>query len=127
MRIQHSRFSVVIAAMTASLFSFFLVSFSCAEEYKSRIVWKEPVVVTPGETTIDPASDAVVLFREPKDIDNWKNGQKWKVEDDNLVVGDGSIISKATFGDCQVHISGLHPSNAWAGEKSRRWATADYS
>ncbi|QDT07321.1 hypothetical protein K227x_57480 [Rubripirellula lacrimiformis] len=85
------------------------LSFAVADEYLSGIDWQEPKVVTPGDTASDPPSDAVVLFREPEDIQNWKNGENWKVEDGALVVGKGFVISKETFGDCQVHIEWSAP------------------
>lgn len=100
-------FSISTALAAASL----LVSnVSSAEEYKTGIPWKEPAVVTPGETASDPPSDAVVLFGEDSDLENWENGERWSAEDDTLIAGKGYIRSKARFGDCQLHVEWSAPT-----------------
>lgn len=79
-----------------------------AEEYLTGIKWKEPVVVTPGAENRLPPSDATVLF-DGKDMSGWENGENWKVENGEAVVGDGAITSRAKFGDCQIHIEWSAP------------------
>ncbi len=80
-----------------------------ADEYMSGIKWPVPVVVTPGAENSLPPSDAVVLF-DGKDMSAWQNGEKWSVENGEAVVGKGQIVSKAKFGDCQVHIEWTAPN-----------------
>ena len=53
------------------------------QEYKSGIVWPEPPVVTPGDSTKAP-SDAIVLF-DGTDMSNFENGEKWIVKDLSLI------------------------------------------
>jgi len=75
----------------------------------------EPVVVTPGLTSADPPSDAIVLF-DGTDLSHWwgRNGKepKWQVDNGILTVvkKTGSIVSKENFGDCQLHIEWRTPS-----------------
>lgn len=79
-----------------------------------------PPVITPGTfSTTDvpgkPPSDAVVLF-DGKNLDAWRTASgepaKWKVEDGYLEVvpGAGSIMTRAEFGDSQLHIEWRAPS-----------------
>jgi hypothetical protein len=79
-------------------------------------VWTpEPAVVAPGKNPGDAPADAIVLF-DGKDASKWKakNGGdvKWKVADGALTVtgGTGEIISKESFGDCQLHIEWRTPA-----------------
>src|SRR5260221_5202551 len=79
-----------------------------------------PAVITPGTSSTPdapgkPPSDAVVLF-DGKNLDAWRtaNGEpaKWKVENGYLEVtpGAGSIMTRAEFGDSQLHIEWRAPS-----------------
>src|SRR5712691_953860 len=68
-------------------------------------VWQpEPRVITPGKTSQDPPSDAIVLFNG-KDFSQWqmaKGGDvKWKLRDGYVMVdtGSGDIGTKQSFGD----------------------------
>jgi hypothetical protein len=84
-----------------------------------------PVVVVPPEPSTSsqpgrPPSDAVVLF-DGRDLSKWQrmeNGKpasaKWKVQDDfmEVVPGAGDIITKDSFGDCQLHFEWRTPSPA---------------
>lgn len=75
---------------------------------------KEPVVVIPG-TNGAPPSDAEVLF-DGKDVSKWhgENGDaKWSVvaaEGYMEVNGTGSLITKAEYGDCQLHVEWASPA-----------------
>ena len=75
---------------------------------------KEPAVVTPGKTSAEPPSDAIVLF-DGKDLSNWRsvNGgeAKWVIKEGYMEVmpRTGDIASKAEFGDCQLHIEWATP------------------
>lgn len=68
----------------------------------------KPRVVDPGPTAASPPSDAIVLF-DGKDLSQWESADSrrkklWDVRDGYVEVnGQGSIRTKATFGDCQVH------------------------
>ncbi len=61
-----------------------------AQEYISGMKWDEPKVVTPGKTSADPPSDAVILF-DGKDLSAWENGDKWIVKDGVATIGKGDI------------------------------------
>ena len=50
--------------------------------------WNEPPVVTPGKTSADPPSDAIILF-DGKDLSAWENGDKWIVKDGVATIGKG--------------------------------------
>jgi hypothetical protein len=76
-------------------------------EYKSGIVWPEPVVVTPGKDN-GPPSDAVVLF-DGKDLSKWHNGDKWVIKDGHAVAAKSDLITKDSYGDCQLHLEFASP------------------
>ncbi len=78
-----------------------------------------PKVVRPGTASTRDApgtapSDAVVLF-DGKDLSRWTNGKggpaSWVVADGALVIkpGGGEIVSRETFGDCQLHLEFSSP------------------
>ncbi|GAC1454324.1 MAG: DUF1080 domain-containing protein [Gemmatimonadaceae bacterium] len=74
----------------------------------------EPPIVTPGKTSADPPSDAVVLF-DGRDLSHWrgKDGPaKWNVRDGYFEVapGAGDIRTADKFGDLQLHIEWATPS-----------------
>lgn len=73
-----------------------------------------PAVVTPGKTSQDPPSDAIVLFNG-KDFSAWKGDRgeiKWTIADGAMTVvgGTGGISTKEGFGDCQLHIEWRTPA-----------------
>jgi len=86
--------------------------------------------VTPGLPIPQPrpSSDAIVLF-DGKDLSQWstmeRNGQmseaKWKVEDGyfELVPRSGSLITKQSFGDCQLHLEWMTPTGTDASRKGQ--------
>lgn len=82
-------------------------AWTLAQEYKSGKVWPEPKVVTPGEPGAAP-SDAIVLF-DGNDLSAWEGGEQWLVEDGAATVHGGSITSKQSFGDCQLHVEWASP------------------
>jgi hypothetical protein len=75
----------------------------------------EPAIVTPGRTSADPPSDAVVLF-DGKSLASWRSSDgsaaKWRVRDGYVEVapGTGDILTADAFGDCQLHIEWATPS-----------------
>jgi hypothetical protein len=81
-----------------------------------------PASVTPGADPGAPPSDAIVLFNG-KDLSKWtQHGRgadrgkmvdaKWKVENGYFEVapGTGDLITRDSFGDCQLHIEWASPS-----------------
>lgn len=79
----------------------------------------QPPVITPGECNTQdhpgqPPSDATVLFNG-KDLENWESitggPAKWKVGDGyfEVVPKTGNIRTKASYGDCQVHVEYMPP------------------
>ncbi len=84
----------------------------------------QPPVVTPGKTSQDPPSDAIVLFNG-KDFSAWKGTKtpevNWTIENGAMVVkpGSGNISTKQGFGDCQLHIEFRTPAKV-EGESQGR-------
>ncbi len=81
-------------------------------------VWTPQLrVVTAGETTAPPPSDAIVLF-DGKNTSAWVGPDggpiKWNVANGVLTIapGTGIIRTKAGFGDCQLHIEWRTPVDA---------------
>ena len=74
----------------------------------------EPAIVTPGRTSADPPSDAIVLFNG-KDLSRWRDkdggAAKWNVRDGYVEVapGAGDIVTSDKFGDVQLHIEWATP------------------
>lgn len=73
-------------------------------------------IITPGATSADAPSDAIVLF-DGKDASKWKSTKdgspvKWKIDGGAMTVagGTGGIETKEGFGDCQLHIEWRSPS-----------------
>jgi len=83
----------------------------------------QPRKVTPGMPVPAPSapSDAIVLF-DGKDLSNWNGGgrggaigdPKWKLENGyvELVPGAGSLVTKESFGDIQLHLEWTTPTGA---------------
>jgi len=77
--------------------------------------YPKPEKVTPAKTVGQPPSDAIVLF-DGKDFSKWEAGKggdaPWKIENGAMVVkpGTGAIKTKASFGDCQLHIEFKSPA-----------------
>jgi hypothetical protein len=78
------------------------------DEFKSGIVWPEPPVVTPGEAG-GPPSDAIVLF-DGTNLDAFEQPANWKVENGYAEVTGGSIKTRQSFGDCQLHVEFATPA-----------------
>jgi hypothetical protein len=75
----------------------------------------EPPIVTPGKTSADPPSDAIVLFNG-KDLSRWRGkdggAAAWNVRDGYVEVtpGTGDIATSDKFGDVQLHIEWATPA-----------------
>jgi len=87
------------------------------KEYKSGIVWPEPKVVDPGTPGSAPA-DAVVLF-DGKDLDKWKNGENWEIQDGAATTKKTGISTKDSFGDCQFHLEFATPEKVEGSGQGR--------
>lgn len=85
-----------------------------------------PKVITPGPATSPkPPSDAIVLFGG-ENLDEWitvkdKSPAKWTVHDGILTVlkSNGSIETKKTFTNYQLHLEYLIPENVTGKGQSR--------
>lgn len=79
-----------------------------------------PREVTPGTPVGAPPSDAIVLF-DGKDLSHWRqvgrdgksHDVQWKVRDGVIEINPrtGDMFSREKFGDCQLHIEWLEPSD----------------
>lgn len=76
----------------------------------------QPKVVAPGKQPGQPPSDAIILF-DGSDLSQWvstkDNGTaQWKVENGymEVVKKSGSLRTKHSFGDCQLHIEWAIPA-----------------
>lgn len=78
---------------------------------KATEIWQPEVrVITPGEGT-KPPSDAIVLF-DGNSFSEWQTAKDsskvmWTVNGDGSATvkpGGGDIVTKKSFGDCQLHI-----------------------
>jgi hypothetical protein len=75
----------------------------------------EPAIVTPGRTSADPPSDAIVLF-SGRDLSHWRgkdgSAAAWTVRDGYVEVapGTGDITTADKFGDVQLHIEWATPA-----------------
>jgi len=71
-----------------------------------------PKKVDPGPAPVNPPpipSDAIVLFNG-KDLAQWE-ANEWKLLNGTIEAGTGSLTSKPTFGDCQIHLEWMAPAN----------------
>jgi hypothetical protein len=89
-------------------------------------IWEPvPAVVTPGATCTAPSSDAIVLF-DGKNVDEWvsvkdKSPAQWTVADGVMTVNKagGSIETKRTFKNYQLHIEWKIPENITGSGQAR--------
>jgi hypothetical protein len=124
MRIQFSRLlaSAVLIAVAVPLFA------QSPEKPKPEDteLWEPvPAVVTPGATYGAPPSDAIVLF-DGKNMDEWlsvrdKTPAKWTVADGVMTVskGEGSIETKRSFKNYQLHVEWKVPTNITGSSQAR--------
>jgi hypothetical protein len=88
----------------------------------------QPEIVTPpvgNQGAPDTApSDAVVLF-DGKDLSHWRTGSgdpiTWKLVDGTMEVvrGAGDIWSREEFGDCQLHLEWMAPTEVRGDSQGR--------
>jgi Domain of Unknown Function (DUF1080) len=111
-----------LTAMAAPLFA----QSPAAPKPEDTEVWEPvPKVVTPGTTCTAPPSDAIVLF-DGKNLDEWvstrdKSPAKWIVSDGVVTVNKaaGSIETKRTFKNYQLHIEWKIPENITGSGQAR--------
>jgi hypothetical protein len=81
-------------------------------------IWEPvPKIVTPGNTSSDAPSDAIILF-DGKNLDQWVSTKdtnapaQWTVKDGAVTVkkGTGNIQTKRTFTDYQLHLEWRIPT-----------------
>jgi len=73
---------------------------------------RKPELVTPGKGTLPP-SDAILLYGNADDIDNWESEEgpaKWDAGEILTVApGKGGIKTMQSFGDVQLHVEWRAP------------------
>lgn len=77
----------------------------------------KPPIVTPGVTPGAPPSDAVVLF-DGRDLSRWsqRDGKgnpvapTWSVRGGHFETGKGSLYTRDSFGDVQLHVEWAAPA-----------------
>lgn len=104
----------IALALFASLLP---ASLSVAEEDNDG--WAPLRTVVPGETPTAPPSDAFVLF-DGTDFAQWTGGATWTIEEGVAVVGKSWLVTKRSFGDCQIHLEWSAPSPAEPYDGARR-------
>jgi hypothetical protein len=124
MRIQFSRL-LVSAAVLAVSFPLVAQSPNKPKPEETEIWEPVPAVVTPGATCGAPPSDAIVLF-DGKNMDEWlsvrdQTPAKWTVADGVMTVskGEGSIQTKRSFKNYQLHVEWKVPTNITGTSQAR--------
>ncbi|MDG2390570.1 MAG: DUF1080 domain-containing protein [Planctomycetaceae bacterium] len=97
--------TLTIGILTLAFASFGMTTL--IQEWKSGIVWPEPAIITPGDANTPP-SDATVLF-DGSNLDAWKGGENWKIEEGYAISQSGGIATNETFGDVQLHLEWASP------------------
>jgi Domain of Unknown Function (DUF1080) len=126
MRIQFSQFLALVSL--ASITAFLVAQEPAKPKPEDTEVWEPvPTIVTPGATSAEPPSDAIVLF-DGKNLDEWVSAQdhspaKWDVANGILTVskahGVGNIETKRSFKNYQLHIEWKIPENITGSGQAR--------
>jgi len=114
--LKFSSMKKVFATITCVIIILF-ATFTCfAQKPEETEVWEpEPIVVTPGTSSHQAPSDAIILF-DGNNLSQWvdKDGKEpqWEVKEEivTVVKGAGAIKTKAGFGSVQLHIEWRTPS-----------------
>ena len=88
-----------------------------SKEYKNGIIWPEPVMVDPGPVG-GPPSDAIILF-DGQDLSKWKNGDNWEIKDGCATAKKSDLMTKDSFGDCQLHLEFATPEKVSGSGQGR--------
>lgn len=84
----------------------------------------EPHPIHPGDVRMgQPPSDAEVLF-DGSNLDRWRSSgggpAGWKVEDGYMEVeGEEDIVTRGSFGDCQLHVEWAAPAMVSGDSQAR--------
>lgn len=62
----------------------------------------------PQQPVMLPPSDAVALF-DGKDLSAWRPS-RWRLVDACIEAGEGDLVTKESFGDCQIHVEWMAPA-----------------
>ncbi len=126
MRIQFSQ--ILALASLASMTAFLVAQEPAKPKPEDTEVWEPvPKIVTPGATSAEPPSDAIVLF-DGKNLDEWVSAQdhspaKWDVANGIMTVskahGVGNIETKRSFKNYQLHIEWKIPENITGSGQAR--------
>ncbi len=112
--------------MLTSAVSFSLALLAQAKPQDTEIYEPVPKVITPGATSVDAPSDAVILFNG-KNLDEWVSSKdptksaEWKVADKVITVNKavGDIQTKRSFTNFQLHIEYKIPENITGSGQAR--------
>lgn len=80
--------------------------------WRMPFTWPRPPVIDVGPPPEAPApvpSDAIMLF-DGTSLAAWNGGDAWPIGDSVATVGTGSITTKQSFGDCQLHVEFRMPA-----------------
>lgn len=114
-------------ACLAALFSLAVSPlFAQAKPEDTEFYTPVPPVVTPGKTSSDPPSDAIVLF-DGKNLDEWVSSKdtsapaQWPVADGIFTVNKaaGDIQTRRAFTNFQLHIEWRIPSDITGSGQAR--------
>lgn len=101
------------------------IAFSQGDPKATEVWTPVPKIVTPGTTSSQASSDAISLF-DGKNLNEWvsKDGTtpaQWTVADGAFTVkkGTGTIQTKRSFTDYQLHIEWKIPSNITGSGQAR--------
>ena len=78
-----------------------------------------PPVVTPGATSMQPPSDAIVLFNG-SGLGAWTSDRPWKIEEGTMTpAGGGDIRTTGVFGSIQLHVEWATPKEVKGAGQGR--------
>jgi hypothetical protein len=86
----------------------------------------KPPIVSPGATPGAPPADAIVLFNG-RDLSQWAHRSRdgglteptWTVREDFFETGKGSLHTRASFGDVQLHVEWATPATVTGHSQGR--------
>jgi len=99
--------------LTLALLTTIVLNIQCQKPEETEDWSRKPEVVTPGKST-NPPSDAIILYGEAEDLNNWVNLKedpaKWNATEILTVAPmTGPINTKQSFGDVQLHVEWRSP------------------
>jgi Domain of Unknown Function (DUF1080) len=118
------KYKIILTALLAG--SFYMANAQDAKPEDTEVWSPEPAVVTPGKTTSDAPSDAIVLF-DGKNLDQWvltkdrTTPADWLVHDNIVTVNksSGNIETKKLFTNYQLHIEWRIPADITGTSQAR--------